>query len=350
MKRFGEHTMQEIINSLEDLLSLPVKQAKRPLGPGPVIPDLVVKAGPSIFAIEFKSSSYLQSLAPLLKFIELTQPSKWNMIFILCVPFMGPGGKELCDKYGINWFDLSGNGRIALPHMRIHVEGKPNLYKKRGRKPNLFAPKSSRLMRYLISHSTSYISQRELSTLVDVDEGYVSTVTRKLEEFNLIERNQKNELRLPDPNLLLKSWVDAYDFNRHRIIKGHTPARSGVQLFNNIADYLNNESVPYASTGLAAAWQYTHFATFRIVSVYLKNSLSEQQRNDIGFVDDPEGANTWLIIPNDEGVFDGSQEIAGIRCASPLQTYLDLKGHPERSKEAAEELRKHHLRWDSDDG
>jgi hypothetical protein len=49
-------------------------------------------------------------------------------------------------------------------------------------------------------------------------------------------------------------------------------------------------------------------------------------------------------VPNDEGVFDGAKFVDGIRCVHPVQAYLDLKDHPERSTEAAAELRRKILR------
>ena len=62
--------------------------------------------------------------------------------------------------------------------------------------------------------------------------------------------------------------------------------------------------------------------------------------NSLGFRDEERGENVWLVVPNDEGVFFGAEERDGIRCAHPVQVYVDLKGHPERSAEAAMELRK----------
>ena len=52
-----------------------------------------------------------------------------------------------------------------------------------------------------------------------------------------------------------------------------------------------------------------------------------------------------LVAPRDEGVFYGAETVDGVRCAHPVQVYLDLLGQPERSKEAAEALRRDHLPW-----
>ena len=66
---------------------------------------------------------------------------------------------------------------------------------------------------------------------------------------------------------------------------------------------------------------------------------------ELEFSDEPKGANLWLVLPNDDGVFQGSENHSGIPCVSPLQTYLDLKNQPERAKDAATELRKRFLNW-----
>jgi hypothetical protein len=63
----------------------------------------------------------------------------------------------------------------------------------------------------------------------------------------------------------------------------------------------------------------------------------------MGFHEMERGENVWLVQPNDDGVFDGSEVREGIFCAHPVQIYLDLKDHPERSTEAADELRKKFL-------
>jgi len=64
----------------------------------------------------------------------------------------------------------------------------------------------------------------------------------------------------------------------------------------------------------------------------------------MGFHEEQKGENVWLVVPNDEGVFHGATEREGVRCVHPVQVYMDLKDHPERSAEAAEQLRAQLLR------
>ena len=106
-----------------------------------------------------------------------------------------------------------------------------------------------------------------------------------------------------------------------------------------MGDTLAEHGVEHAATGLAAAWALTRFASFRIATVYLPADPSPDLVERLGFREGPRGANLWLVVPNDAGVFQGAVAKDGIRCVHPVQVYVDLKEHPERSAEAAERLR-----------
>jgi hypothetical protein len=67
----------------------------------------------------------------------------------------------------------------------------------------------------------------------------------------------------------------------------------------------------------------------------------------VGFREESRGANVWLVIPDDVGVFDGAGDKQGISCVHPVQAYIDLLAQPERAKEAAAELRSRLLNWGS---
>ncbi len=92
----------------------------------------------------------------------------------------------------------------------------------------------------------------------------------------------------------------------------------------------------------------THFAAFRIATFFLAESPSKELREKLGFREDARGANLWLVLPNDAGVFHGAEVRDGLRCVHPVQAYVDFKAHPERAKEAAERLRSELLSWRHD--
>jgi len=84
---------------------------------------------------------------------------------------------------------------------------------------------------------------------------------------------------------------------------------------------------------------------FRLVIFFVPEEPSESLMKAAGFRPEERGANVWLVVPNDEGVFADASEQRGVQCVHPVQAFLDLKGHPERAAEAATELRKRLLNW-----
>lgn len=312
-------------------------------------PDFVIDAGKYKFFVEFRSASnraLLNLAADRLEGIKSDLGD--DGIPLLVVPFMGETGRRFCDEHGIAWVDLSGNAHIKGPGLLIHVEGRPNRFKKPGRPPNIFAPKSSRIARRFLIEPYRGFTQRELSRRTGLDEGYTSRIIRRLEETRLIVRDDQGRLKPYDPHQLLDAWHEAYDFTKHHLIKGHIAARSGHELLEKIAPVLSQNGIEHAFTGLAGAWLYTQFAVFRIVTFYLKELPTEKMLAALHFRKDEVGANTWLVVPDDEGVFHGAAERDKIACVHPVQLYLDLKAHPERSEEAASRLRQEYLNWRKD--
>ena len=312
-------------------------------------PDGVLRFGSLTFAVEWKNSG---AAAPVTAAIEQLRAStrtiNKGVIPLVVVPFMGDVGRRRCAETETAWLDLSGNARISAPGLRILVEGKPNRYKRRGRPSTAFAPKSSRIARWLLMHPDQGFTQREIVRATDMDEGYVSKVVAKLDKDNLIIRNDRGAVQARDPDLLLDAWKEEYDFTKHDLICGHIAARSGDVLLKQLVNVLNRDSVSYAATGLAAAWLLDRFAGFRVVTLYLAEQPTPDILRELSFREETRGSNVWFILPNDEGVFQGAKSYDDIRCVHPVQVYLDLHAHPERAKEAAQKLRQDQLNWKAD--
>jgi hypothetical protein len=266
---------------------------------------------------------------------------------VVAVPFMGEVGKRLCTEAGVSWFDLSGNAHIVAPGLRVLIEGKPNKFLRRGRPSSAFAPKSARVARRLLIEPGRPFRQQELSRETGLDDGFTSRIVRRLEEDGLIERAKDGKVSLRNPDLLLDAWAEAYRFDKHSIMRGHVSTRGSEELVAKLGKALARNKIRHAATGLAAAWLLTEFSAFRLVTFFVADRPSDATLKDVGFRGEAKGANVWLVMPDDEGVFDGSHEIKGVSVAHPVQAYLDLGAHPERAKEAASELRSRCLRWSS---
>jgi biotin operon repressor len=264
---------------------------------------------------------------------------------LLVAPFMGPAGKELCASAGVSWLDLSGNAEIKAPGLVVRVEGRPNRFRPRGRRWSAFAPKSSRVTRFLLMEPLTFQSQRQIATATGLSESFVSKIVARLEDDALIVRSPSARgLRPRDPSLLLEAWREDYDFFRHEVIRGHVTSTGGEDLLRRLAGTLADAGIRHVATGLAA-WLLAPFAMFRLATVYVARMPGVEILEALGFHETERGSNTWLVVPNDEGVFQGAQVQEGVFCVHPVQAVLDLAKHPERSREAADLVRERHLGW-----
>lgn len=310
-------------------------------------PDAVILAGNFRFVVEWQASGNTAAVTKAIHSLRhAVKASQTDVIPLLATRFLGSAGRALCDEAQIGWLDLSGNARLIAPGLRIIVEGKPNQFKRPGRPRSLFAPKSSRIARHLLIHYKQSMSQRELATATEMDEGFTSRIVRQLIEQDLVARGPGGELSLADYDTMLDAWSEAYDFTKHRIVRAHVATRSGEETLRRVAKSLEQSGLTWAATGLSGAWLVNPFASFRLTTFFV--SQIPDSLEAMGMREESRGENVWLVVPNDQGVFDGAADFGGIRCVHPVQIYVDLKGHPERSTEAAEDLRARILDGNSD--
>ncbi len=328
-----------------------IKVERQPSVPGGMASgvDMIARAGDFIFVVDCKAKGEAASVAMAARQAkEFTGRLKKKSIPLVAVPYMGEVGRRLCDEAQVSWLDLSGNAHLfGPPGLRVEIEGKPNLFKRPGRPRSLFAPKSSRIARCLLVEPDHAMTQRELAKAADLDEGFTSRIVRRLEEQGLVSRASGGAVKVADFNALLDAWREVYDFSKHHILRGHIAARSSDDVLRQLARQLNRNQTEHAVTGLAGAWLINQFAGFRLVVFYVAQFPSAEAQQALGFREESRGENVWLVVPNDERVFYGAAEREGVRCVHPVQAYLDLKDHPERSAEAAEQLRRRFLSKDS---
>jgi len=347
-----ESAIAEVVERLGELRGEPARVVGSQSLHSRTRPDALIRVGDDLFVLEWKRSSGSSSVAgaieQLTRFVQ-HYTGEGHLTPLIAMPYMPPAARDLASDRGISWLDLSGNARIRTRQQTIHIEGKPNRFKERGRPSTPFAPKSARITRWLLINHPRQVTQQEIAEQTDVDPGQVSRVIQRLLANSLIRRDDDGTVFAPDPDLLLDAWRSEYDFEKHSIQRGHIASRSGSNTMMTLAHALNERAISHAATGLASAWLQTHFAAFRLVTFYVSVPVPGDVLAQVGFRPEERGSNVWFATPNDTGVFEGVEPIEGVRCVHPVQTYLDLKSHPERAPEAAEELRHRLLRWPAND-
>lgn len=343
--------IDQIPQRISELTGLPVEEVvRKPRGTDDCRADLVVRTSEKSFLVEFKDKAAAEAVGAGIRTLKrcLAQRDR-SEVPLLVVPYMWDVGRRLCEESGIAWMDLSGNASIHAPGLHVNVEGQPNRFSRKGRPRNLFAAKASRIARVLLLEPSKDRRQQDLVEETGLTKGYVSKVVSRLEEASLVERDDARRIRVRDPDLLLDAWSEAYEFTSHDIHPGHIASRSPDQTVARTVEVLEAINLPYAVTGLAGAWRYTQHAAYRLVTFYVDHLPDSHVLDELGFREtSSSGSNTWLVVPDDAGVFDGKRKLDNVCCVSPVQVYLDLLGHPERSREAAEYLRKECLSWNDE--
>lgn len=286
--------------------------------------DLRAEAGGKTLLIEVLGST---TPALLGHWESVRRAAKRTEIPLLVVPFMTRSGRALCSERGINWVDLSGNASVRARGLHVRIEGQPDRFPRRGRPPSVFERRSSRLARLLLQHPGRDWSVRECATATGLNEGHVSRIVARLVEEGLLSRDGRR-LGVANPQLLLDAWREAADFTRHRILRGHVPARAGEELLATVSRRLVELRLDHAATGLGAAWLYDHFAMFRLATLFLREWPGPTHLEQLHFHEETKGANVWLVLPADDGVFEGARTLEGIPCVHPVQVYVDSKISP----------------------
>ena len=270
---------------------------------------------------------------------------------LIVTPFMGSAAQELCDCSKLAWLDLSGNVNIWANKCIYSISCFPDRFSElhaRSRIPWVFEPKRSRVIRHLLLEPRKFQTVAALSRALGVTYFDVQlwSVVWQLEWQGFLEVNAHGAVRLRKPMPILKTWRAAYDFSRHRVVRGNVPAESANELLHRIARTLSMEKVTYAITGQAAAWCFSEIDIPDHVTVYLKSWPSSKALDRLGFSASDCGGNLSLVVPDDEQVFHGRQEYAlrndqgadRLWCVHPIQAYLDLKEQPGADRNAVAKL------------
>lgn len=305
--------------------------------------DLALRGGAWRFAVELAGTPPATYAAKWerLQAVRL-KGSSW--VRLLAVPYMTEHGRELCEASGINWLDMSGNASVRGSGLRLHVAGRPNKHARPGRPSSPFATRAVRLTRALLQAPDRTWTISECAAASGLDLSQASRTVRRLVDDALLSR-EAGVVRVPSPERLLEAWRADADFTKHRRVEGVVAAKSGEALAPQLSRRLAELGIPSAATGLAAAWQLDRFAAFRLTTFYVAKWPSDSQLAELRVQTTAAAPNVWLVVPNDDGVFDGATVVDGVRCVHPVQVYVDLKGHPERAPEAAEHLKRRVLKW-----
>jgi hypothetical protein len=265
---------------------------------------------------------------------------------VFIAPFLSQEARMLCRENKVGFIDLQGNVRLEFDGVFIERLVSKKSPSERRELKSLFRPKSAQVLRTMLRDPSRHWRVEELAKSAGVSLGHVSNVRTGLLEREWAQVSGQG-LFLSEPDTVLNAWRDTYEppdgkrMSFYTTLHGSsfeavaratlgTDSEKGRAVFASFsaAHWL----APYGRTGI----QYFYADVTGLERLKLKLQLSLAGK----------GENVTVTIPKDQGLFGDTLEPApGVVCTSPIQTYLDLAISGERGREAAEYLRRKHLKW-----
>jgi hypothetical protein len=269
---------------------------------------------------------------------ELVSKNK-NYFGVFASTYISKETMKICLENNIGFIDIGGNCFFSFDNVFVNIEGKPNPFPSKNPLKTLFYPKSSRVIRALLSNPKKTWFIKDLSKEAEVSIGQAFKVKEKLLEEEYIQELQEFEFKkitLQKPDALLKEWVKNYSYKKN-IIKNYYSLDNVKTIENKIGNYCNLKKINYAFTLTSGASFVAPYLRYNKVFFYMVDN-AETLTKDLNFKEVTTGANIAILEPYDEGVFYKSQQINDVIVVSNIQLYLDLKKYKERGEEAAEFL------------
>jgi hypothetical protein len=288
--------------------------------------------------VECKAQGYPKQLREAVnQLLRFRHRSKGHEYLVVSAPFITAEGAALCEEEHVGYFDLAGNCRLVFGNYFFERRGSPNPFRhdRAATTPNLYAPKSERILRVLFAERSRLWKVVPLAEAAKVSLGTVSIVRTSLLEREWA-RKSGDGFVLTQPQKLLKDWATVWAQRREKPRTFFTRLTL-PEVEKKLTVHARESNVPFALTGTAGAWHRAPMTRNNRTQAYWAGDVDELAMSlDLKPVE--AGANVQILEPRDEGVFFGAEAIDGVMVVSVLQLYLDLQRDPARGEEAAEHL------------
>lgn len=312
----------------------------------PILADgevrLRVHGEPWTLVIEAKESAeprrVREAAAQLQRHLQSTK--RKHVYGVLVAPFISDQARSILSDEGLGWLDLAGNCRLSFGGVHIdRARTDKNPFTTKREQGSLFAPKSSRLLRLMLSRPGPW-KVADLSEQAGVSLGQVSKVRQALIEKEWASAEPGGGIRLRQPAAVLNAWREVAR-PPEPIRRGYTP-QHGKSLDECLTALFAR---PKAGRVLLASHSVARrLAPFaRVAGEYFYADPKGQREIEAALELSPaeRGENVTILQAPDDGLWSDAIALpSGMKGTSLVQTYLDLWAAGDRSAEAAEHLRR----------
>jgi hypothetical protein len=315
-------------------ITLNTKAGTRPkAGNGDSIVKVAIKGKPVKFILEAKSQGEPRLVRIAINQLKDCLKSAKDTYGILAAPYLSDASRQICKEAGVGCIDLAGNAFIAVGNIYIDIGGVPNPFPSSRISKSIFSPKSSRVLRVLLSDPAKRLYVEDLSREAGISIGLTSRVKQSLLALEWI-REENKSFNLVKPEEVLNQWAGNYYYRKSQTFSYYSML-SEEELEAAVKKECEKRKYRYGLALFSGAKKVAPFVRFMRVFSYVDGSIEDiAAALQLKKVDS--GANVTLLQPYDEGVFYGLQNVRGTNVVSDIQLYLDLKGYRGRGEEAAQ--------------
>jgi hypothetical protein len=318
-----------------------ISKERAPLGP-----DLVIQAEirdkPITLIVEAKSQGeprYIREAADQLRDYLSRFPGAYPIVL---APYISVQTANLLKSKAVGYFDLAGNALIDFGPLFISIAGKPSRNPVQRTLKSLFAAKTSRIIRVLLTNPKKTWYVQDLAAEAGVSIGLASKLKQRLLELEFVDDTRAG-VHLTKPGDLLDEWAKAYSYQKNDIFKYYSP-NTGAQVETRVSEFARNQARGYALTMFSGAARVAPFMRYNFSAFYFSGSMLElEQQLELKPTDS--GANVWAFLPFDDGVYYGMQNVGGMQVVSNVQLYLDLINYKGRGEEQARPIRESLMKY-----
>jgi hypothetical protein len=254
---------------------------------------------------------------------------------IFMAPYISPCAAEVCWQAGVGYVDLAGNCRLSFDEVYIDQQGNPNPFLERRDLRSLYSPRTTRVLRVILSDPKRAWKLQELANEARVSLGQASNVKKLLRDREWT-RSEKTGFVLADPEQLLDEWAANYSYRKNQA-RDFYSLKSVAEIEADLGKLLGGKCVEYALTGFSGAARLLGAVRYMRAMAYVGDT-EEDVASLLNLKEVKSGANVTLLTPYDDGVFYGTRAMEDIKIASPIQIYLDLLSFRGRGEETATEV------------
>ena len=268
----------------------------------------------------------------------IEKQDKSQGVSILVAPYISERTAQICEDYGMGYFDYAGNCWFVGHSIFMSEKGNKNPQPREQWSVSIFdrsSVVSSCILRELFADATKVWKLKYLAEKVNCSIGQVSKLMNVLVENAWVEK-VPGGYRIIDPESLLLEW--SKDYGKKEMTAYSCYSLDNISVIEERLKNLKKDmGIDSYLTGLSGGVRYAPVVRYNKVHVYI---APEDIQEAISYLDMKEvnsGSNVVILPLENDSYIKDCRVIGDSAVVSPLQIYLDcmqIKGRGEEMAEA----------------